>query len=113
MNQANADDPFHDSESEDVFDLYNAVNGAVRRDGLLDRSKLDELTAEEAEAFDVPRLIEIWDHTATGCLTCAAIIRTLNIVRGELREGAQGASEDQSETEKRSGVDRSLNKSSR
>src|ERR1044072_6441403 len=34
---------FHDSESEDIYDLYNACNG-VMFDGFLDVRRLDELS---------------------------------------------------------------------
>ncbi len=88
---------FHDSDSsEDVYDLFNACNGIVIN-GLLDVTKLDELSPEEAEALDVQRLREVWAHTATGCARCAVIIKTLNLVRGKLREAAAGASGEPSE----------------
>jgi hypothetical protein len=74
-------DQFHKSESEDIYDLYNACNGAIRG-GLLDISKLDELTPEELEALNVDRLRDIWLHTASGCSKCETIIATLNMVRG-------------------------------
>lgn len=72
---------FHDSESEDIYDLYNACNGAVREDGFLDVGKLDELSPEEREVLNVKRLRDIWRHTFSGCPTCAGIIRTLNSIR--------------------------------
>lgn len=81
---------YHDSESGDIYDLYNACNGATR-DGLLDVRKLDELSAEEREALDVERLRGVWEHTATGCVTCARIIRTLNAARRILRDDETGA----------------------
>jgi len=75
-------DQFHDSESEDIYDLYNACNGAVREeDGFLDVSKLNELSKEEREMLNIKRLREIWVHTISGCATCAGIVRTLNSVR--------------------------------
>jgi hypothetical protein len=80
---------FHDSELGDVYDLYNACNGAMSG-GLLDVSKLDELTAREREALDVVRLRKVWEHTATGCRTCAEIVRTLNIVRRAMQSHADG-----------------------
>jgi len=76
---------FHDSESEDIYDLYNACNGIVRDDGLLDIRELDALSQEEAEALNVVRLKEIWAHTSTGCSTCQEIVQILNSVRGTLR----------------------------
>ncbi len=86
MDKDKGADEFHDSESEDVvYDLYNACNG-VLRDGLLDISKLDEFTPEESKALNVPRLKEIWKHTASGCLECQKIIATLNAIRETLRE---------------------------
>lgn len=75
-------DPFHDSEV-DIYDLYNAVNGVVLN-GLLDINQLDEYTPAEAEELNVPRLREIWHHTASGCPRCASIISTLNSIRGSL-----------------------------
>jgi hypothetical protein len=72
---------FHNSESEDIYDLYNACNGAVRDDGFLDISKLDELSNEEREILNVKRLREIWQHTISNCAVCAGIVRTLNSVR--------------------------------
>jgi hypothetical protein len=82
--QETRNDAFHDSESEDIYDLYNACDGIVR-DGLLDIRELDGLSQEESEALNVARLREIWDHTASGCSTCKNIVETLNSVRGSLR----------------------------
>jgi hypothetical protein len=84
MERDEGTDEFHDSES-DVYDLYNACNGVVR-DGLLDIRKLDEFTPEEAIALNVPRLREIWKHTASGCTECQRIITTLNTIRETLKE---------------------------
>ena len=54
--QETRNDSFHDSESEDIYDLYNACNGLVRDDGLLDIRELDELSQEEAaERCDLHR----------------------------------------------------------
>jgi hypothetical protein len=79
-------DQFHDNELGDVYDLYNACNGELRDDGLLDVRRLDSLSAEEAEAFDVERLREVWRHTASGCERCAGIVRILNQSRGILKD---------------------------
>jgi len=76
---------FHDSELGDVYDLYNACNG-VLAGGRLDVSRLDELGREEAEALDLQRLREVWQHTVSGCRTCEDIIRTLHSTRTILRE---------------------------
>jgi hypothetical protein len=73
-------DWFHDSES-DIFTLFNACDGAMH-DGFLDIRKLDELSKEEREVLDCDRLREVWQHTTSGCKTCAGIVRTLNSVRG-------------------------------
>jgi hypothetical protein len=75
---------YHDSELGDVYDLYNACNGTMRG-GLLDDRRLNELTAAEREALDVERLREVWEHTASGCQTCAEIVNTLNEARGMMR----------------------------
>jgi len=72
---------FHDSESGDIYDLYNACNGEIRGDGFLDISKLDELSDDEREILNVNRLRDIWRHTLSGCATCAGIVRTLNSIR--------------------------------
>lgn len=88
-------DPFHDSESEDLVDLYVACNG-VQKNGRLDISQLDEYGPDEAEALNVPRLIEIWAHT-DGCPECERIIRRLDSIRGELREDVEELSGYQNE----------------
>ena len=77
-------DRFHDSDSEDIYDLYNACNGIVR-DGLLDVGQLDEFSPAEAQALNVPRLREIWEHTRAGCSACKKIIEALNIVRQAIK----------------------------
>jgi hypothetical protein len=79
---------FHDSESEDIYDLYNACDGAVR-DGFLDIRKLDELSTEELDVLNLERLWEIWRHTTSGCPTCLGIVSTLNSVRGALSDDDQ------------------------
>ena len=71
---------FHDSEAGDVYALYNAVDGAMV-DGLLDVSKLEEYSPEDAKALNVPRLLEVWRHTASGCEVCAGIIHALSRLR--------------------------------
>ena len=86
VNQEKEPDNFHDSDVEDIYDLYLACNGVQRRDGLLDIRQLDELTPDEAEILNVPRLREIWKHTETGCIQCKKIIKTLDLVRNVLRE---------------------------
>ena len=90
MNQEKGNDPFHNSERGDVYDLYNACNG-VLHDGLLDIRKLDELSAEEVEYLDLPRLRKVWQHTASGCIQCKTIINTLNSARQSLRMNAAEA----------------------
>jgi len=77
--EVDSNDPYHDSDL-DIFDLFNACNG-VLRDGLLDIRKLDELSQEELEVFDIVRLRNIWSHSASGCRECEAIITTLNSIR--------------------------------
>jgi hypothetical protein len=75
------DTEFHDSESGDIYDLYNACNGIVGIDGFLDVEQLNNYTPDEAEELNVPRLGEVWEHTKTGCLKCREIVRALNKVR--------------------------------
>lgn len=88
------DDEFHDSDSGvDVFALYNACNGIIRN-GFLDVSELDKYSPEEAEALNVSRLREIWEHTTTGCSQCREIIEALHVVRGAVREIADNADQD-------------------
>ena len=88
MDQEKDNDQFHDSESDDIYDLYNACNGAMR-DGMLDIAKLDELSEEEAAMLDMPRLKALGDHIASGCARCEAVIRTLNWARGLLKKSAE------------------------
>ena len=79
-------DSFHNNdESEDIYDLYNAVNGIVR-DGLLDINELDKLSQQESAALNVSKLKEIWQHTASGCARCANIIEILNLARQTLAQ---------------------------
>ena len=78
-------DSFHNSESEDIYDLYNACNGIVRN-GLLDINELSKLSQQESVALNVPKLKEIWRHTATGCARCAHIIEILNLARQTLAQ---------------------------
>ena len=88
------DTDFHCSEAGDIYDLYNACNG-VFHDGRLDVRKLDELSEEELEVFNVSRLREIWVHTTTGCLNCQSIINILNHARGMLKGKQEEVSSDQ------------------
>ena len=94
VNEGPADDDFHDSDV-DVYDLYNACNGELYQ-GRLDIRKLDELTLEEAEILNVPRLKKIWHHTTLGCRKCKEIISTLNAVRDLLREDLEETSLEES-----------------
>ena len=82
----NETDEFHDSDV-DVFDLYNACNGIIRG-GFLDVRELDKYSPEDAEALNVPRLKEIWEHTTTGCPQCREIIEGLHVVRGAVQDVA-------------------------
>ena len=75
---------FHDSDGGDIYALYNAVDG-VMVDGLLDVRKLEEYSAEDAEALNVPRLREVWAHTASGCSVCEGIIHALSRLRKSLK----------------------------
>jgi hypothetical protein len=75
------EEQYHDSELGDVYDLYNACNGELDEDGLLDVRKLEELSPEEAKVLNVERLTEVWQHTAGRCVTCAEIVRILNAAR--------------------------------
>ena len=52
---------YHDSELGDIYDLFNACNGAMSG-GLLDVRKLDELTEREREALDLGRLRLVWER---------------------------------------------------
>ena len=71
---------FHDSESGDVYDLFNACNG-VMIDDFLDVKQLNNYTAEDAEVLNIIRLREIWEHTRTGCLQCRKIVNALRALR--------------------------------
>lgn len=82
---------FHNRESEgDLHDLYNAC---YSRNGVLDFQKLDELSEDEAEYLNVPRLKELGVHVASGCAECAAIIKTLNWARGALAVAEESCTE--------------------
>jgi hypothetical protein len=97
MNQQRGNDQFHDSESEDVYDLYNACNGVIH-DGVLDIRKLEELSEEECEVLDVPRLKELGAHVVSGCARCEVIINTLNQARRALRMSAEDSRGEQPQT---------------
>jgi hypothetical protein len=85
VDQQRGSEQYHDSELGDIYDLYNACNGATLG-GLLDVRKLDELSPEESKALNLTRLREVWEHSSSGCLTCAKIVRRLNHARRMLRE---------------------------
>ena len=74
---------FHDRESDDVYDLYNACSGTMHN-GKLDVRKLDDLSREEKEMLNVPKLKELWHHIDSGCSRCETIIQTLNSARRAL-----------------------------
>lgn len=78
---------FHDSEL-DVYDLYNACDGVLNSDGLLDVEQLKHYSPDEAEELNVAWLQAVWEHTATGCRRCAEIIESLQTLREALRERA-------------------------
>ena len=80
MNTELATSEFHDSEAGDVYALFNACNGVIV-DGLLDVRKLEEYSPEDARALNVPRLREVWEHTASGCPVCEGIIHALSRLR--------------------------------
>jgi len=77
----NDSDHFHDSESGDIYDLFNACNGIIVRDGLLDVDQLNNYTAKEAEALNIIRLKQVWEHTRTGCPDCRKIVAALHALR--------------------------------
>jgi len=97
--QKERNDEFHDSDSGvDIFALYNACNGIIRR-GFLDVSELDKYSPADAKALDVPRLKKTWEHTLTGCSQCREIIEALHGIREEVREVVDSAEpKDQSDT---------------
>jgi hypothetical protein len=70
---------FHNSEL-DVYALFNACDGVIIN-GLLDVRKLEEYGPEDAEALNVPRLREVWEHTASGCPKCKDIVHALSGLR--------------------------------
>lgn len=74
---------FHDSEAEDIYDLYNACNG-VLHNGLLDISQLEKYSPDESAALNVAKLREIWEHAASGCPECESIIGALSRIRGAI-----------------------------
>jgi len=90
--QRDTDDEFHDSDI-DIFALFNACDGIIC-DGFLDVSELDKYSPADAEALNVPRLREIWEHTTTGCPKCREIIEALQDVRGAVRDAADTVDQD-------------------
>jgi hypothetical protein len=82
---------FHDSES-DVYDLFNACNGVLDVNGLIDVEQLNHYSPDEAEEMNVSRLRVVWEHTATGCAHCAEIIESLQALRKALRQRSAGRS---------------------
>jgi hypothetical protein len=87
--QRDTDDEFHDS-AIDIFALFNACDGIIR-DGFLDVSELDKYSPADAEALNVSRLKEIWEHTTSGCLKCREIIEALENVRGAVGDAPDTA----------------------
>lgn len=71
---------FHDSETGDIYALFNACDGVIVN-GLLDVRKLDEYGPRDAEKLNVARLREVWAHTAAGCAECESIVRGLSRLR--------------------------------
>lgn len=98
MDEDKKADPFHDGDA-DIYDLYIACDGAVRADGLLDVERLKQFSPAESEALNVPRLIEVWHHTAEEprCPVCAMVVETLNMIRGTLGEGADESSDERTQ----------------
>jgi len=76
---------FHDGEC-DVYDLFNACDGVLNSDGLLDVEQLNRYSPDEAEDLNVAWLHAVWEHTATGCECCAEIVESLQNLRRALRE---------------------------
>lgn len=70
----------HDSEAGDIYALFNACDGVIV-DGLLDVRKLDEYNVGDAEALNVARLRQVWEHTRSGCSECESIVRALTQLR--------------------------------
>ena len=76
-------DDFHDSENGDIYDLFNACNG-VLRDGLLDIKTLEQYGPDDYEILNVPRLREVWEHSAT-CSKCKDIVTALSRMREAMK----------------------------
>ena len=77
-------DDFHDNELGDIYDLYNACNG-VLHNGLLDIRELDQYGPDDYEILNVPRLREVWEHSATGCSKCKDVVTALNNLREAMK----------------------------
>jgi hypothetical protein len=82
--QEKDNDQIHDSNVQDLYDLYNACNGEMH-EGLLDIRKLEELSKEEREFLDIKRLREVWHHMASDCNKCKEIVTKLNSYRESMR----------------------------
>lgn len=74
---------YHDSESGDIYDLFNACNGIVLN-GLLDVDQLNQYSPEEASELNITRLREVWKHTKTGCPQCQDIVKALCELRSRV-----------------------------
>jgi hypothetical protein len=70
---------YHDNESTNVIDLFNAVHGAFQN-GQLDVNRLDTLSEEEKQDLDIQRLKDIWSHVKAGCSRCQTIITELSLI---------------------------------
>ena len=53
----------------------------VAGDDPLDVRKLDEYNVGDAEALNVARLRQVWEHTRSGCSECESIVRALTQLR--------------------------------
>lgn len=92
MERIQETEQYHDSDLGDVYDLYNACDGVLDADGLLDVEQLNHYSPDEAEELNVSWLRVIWEHTATGCARCAEIIESLQTLRKALGEHSAGRS---------------------
>jgi hypothetical protein len=83
-------DNFHEDEFDAVFDLFNACNGEFDSSGMLKKSKLQELTVEEKNILDVPRLTRLWHHIKDGCPECWSVIATISDARRAMAASSTG-----------------------
>jgi len=86
-------DPFKEfhTDIDSLQDLYLACEGVIRKDGVLDVSKLNELSKEEQAIFDMPKMKTLSAHVASGCEQCVTTIQGFDTTREMVRQATREA----------------------